>query len=84
MDAIYGVCAAVVGAALGWVQFKLLELIIAKGKTWLIAIKLPLWAIGMLAAVAISITVLVGFVIGATVSFIGFGFVQWRLQRKGE
>ena len=81
-DAIYGVLAAIVGAALGWVQFKMLQTAIAKGKIWLIAVKLPLWAIGMLAAVAISITVLIGFAVGASISFIAFGYAQWRKPAK--
>ncbi len=84
MEAIYGVSAAILGAALGWVQFKLLQLTIVKGKVWLIAVKLPLWAICMIAAVAVSMTALAGFVAGATLSFIGFGYAQWRMQRKGD
>jgi len=84
MEAIYGVLAAILGAALGWVQFKLLQLTIVKGKIWLIAVKLPLWALCMIAAVAVSMTALVGFVTGATISFIGFGYAQWRMQCKGD
>jgi hypothetical protein len=82
MEVIYGILAAIVGAALGWIQYKMLQLIIAKGKIWLIAVKLPLWAICMLAAVAISITVLIGFVVGASISFIAFGYAQWRKPAK--
>ncbi len=83
MDVTYGLIAAIIGAALGWAQFKLLQLTIQKGKWWLFAVKLPLWAGAMFAAATISIAALVGFVVGATVSFIAFGYAQWRKQRKG-
>jgi hypothetical protein len=84
MGAIYNVLAVIVGATLGWVQFKLLQWILLKGKMWLIAVKLPLWALFMIAALAVSLSVLAWFVAAATVSFIAFGFVQWRKQRKGD
>jgi hypothetical protein len=84
MDVIFGVLAAIVGAALGWVQFKLLQWIILKGKMWLIAVKLPLWALFMIAALAVSLTALISFVVGATVSFIAFGYGHWRGLRKGD
>lgn len=80
MDVIYGLIAAIIGAALGWVQFKLLQLTMLKGKWWLFAVKLPLWAAAMFGAASISIAVLVGFVVGATVSFLAFGYAQWRKQ----
>jgi hypothetical protein len=83
MEIIFVSFAAIAGAALGWVQFKMLQLTILKGKWWLFAVKLPLWAAAMFAAASISIAVLVGFVAGATVSFIAFGYAQWRKQRKG-
>jgi hypothetical protein len=73
--------AVILGAVLGWVQFKILQLTIIKAKWWLFAVKLPLWAVAMAVAASISIAVLVGFVIGATVSFLAFGFVHWRKQR---
>ena len=84
MEAIFGVCAALAGAAVGWVQFRLLQLTILKGKIWLVAIKLPLWAIAMLAAAALSVVALLCFVAGATITFIALGYAQWREMRKGE
>ena len=83
MEFIFVGIAAILGAALGWVQFKMLQLTIIKGKWWLFAVKLPLWAAAMFAAASISIAVLVGFVVGATVSFLAFGYAQWHKQRKG-
>ena len=83
MDVIYGLIAAVIGAALGWAQFKLLWMAVTKGKWWLMAVKLPLWAAAMIAAAVISIAVLVGFIVGATVTFLAFGCVYWRKQNKG-
>lgn len=81
MDIIYGLIAAIIGAGLGWVQFKLLQQAMLKGKWWLFAVKLPLWAAAMFAAASISIAVLAGFVAGATISFLAFGYTQWRKQR---
>lgn len=81
MDVLFGVMAAIVGAALGWVQVKLLQWILLKGKIWMIAVKLPLWAVFMIAALAVSLSTLIWFVAAATVSFVAFGFVQWRKQR---
>lgn len=72
--------AVIVGAALGWVQFKMLQMAILKGKWWLFAVKLPLWAAAMVAAAFISIPVLAGLVVGATVSFVAFGYAHWRKQ----
>lgn len=83
MELIYGTTAAIVGAALGWVQFRILRLAIAKAKWWLIAVKLPLWVAFMLAAAAISVMTLAVFVFGATVTFLACGCVYWRKQNKG-
>ncbi len=83
MEIMFVGLAVILGAALGWVQFKMLQQSILKGKWWLFAVKLPLWAAAMFAAASISIAVLVGFVVGATVSFLAFGYAQWRKQRKG-
>jgi len=84
MDILHGVLAAVAGAALGWVQFKLLQWTLAKGKAWLIAVKLPLWVLGMIAAYFVSLSALIGLVAGATASFVWFGVAHWRALRKGE
>ena len=72
--------AVIAGAALGWVQLKMLQLAILKGKRWLFAVKLPIWAAAMVAAAFLSIPVLAGFVVGATVSFVAFGYAHWRKQ----
>ncbi len=83
MGAIYVGLAAVAGAALGWVQFKLLQQIIEKRKIWLVAVKLPLWAAGMIASVVVSVAALVGFTLAASISFTAFGYAFWRAERKG-
>lgn len=84
MDAIFAACAALIGAMVGWAQFRLLQLAVLKGKTWLIAVKLPLWLAAMLAAAIVSIWSLAGFAAGATITFIALGVVRWREMRKGE
>jgi hypothetical protein len=71
------------GAAVGWVQFKLLWRIVEGRKPWLLAIKLPLWAAGMIASVAVSVAALIGFTLAASVSFTAFGYAFWRAKRKG-
>jgi NhaP-type Na+/H+ or K+/H+ antiporter len=83
MEAIFILIAAVAGAALGWVQFWLLQRIILKGKTWLIAIKLPLWALCMIAAVAVSLSALISLVVCATASFLALGYAQRRSYKGG-
>ena len=83
MDILYAVIAAVIGSALGWAQFRILQLTVAKGTWWLLAVKLPLWAVFMLAAAAVSVTALVVFVAFATVTFLAFGCVYWRKRNKG-
>lgn len=84
MEATYVIFAAIAGIATGWVQFKLLQLTLEKGRAWLIAVKLPLWALCMIVAVAVSLPVLAGFMAGATVSFVAFGYAWWRSRNKGE
>ncbi len=82
MEVIYGTIAAVLGAALGWVQFRLLKGIVTQAKWWLFAVKLPLWALCMLAAAYVSIAALAAFVAGATLTFLAFGCAYWR-KNKG-
>lgn len=76
-------CAALAGAALGWLQFKLLQLTVEKRRTWLVAVKLPLWALPMLAAATVSVAALAGLAAGATVTLFAFAVIQWRGLRKG-
>lgn len=83
MEILYAMIAAILGAALGWVQFKLLQWTVAKAKWWLIAVKPPLWALSMLAAAAVSLAALAAFAAGATVAFLAFGCVDWRKRQKG-
>lgn len=83
MDAIFAACAAFVGATVGWAQFRLLQLVVWKGKTWIISIKLVIWLLTMLAAAAVSIGCLASFAAGAIITFIALGVVRWREMRKG-
>ncbi len=83
MEIILAVISAIAGVLLGWVQYWLLRQVIMKGKTWLIAIKLPLWALFMVAAAFVSLSALISLVVGATASFLYFGYTQWRRQRNG-
>lgn len=83
MDAIFAACAALVGATVGWAQFRLLNLVVRNGKFWIIALKPLLWLLTMLAAAAVSIGCLAAFAAGATITFIALGVVRWREMRKG-
>ena len=83
MEIMFTIVAAIAGAFLGWEQHRLLKRIIADGKPWLIAIKLSLWALPMVAAAVISVWVLISLVVSATASFLFFGYTQWRRQRNG-
>jgi hypothetical protein len=82
MQAVYMICAALAGAALGWAQFMLLKRAIGSGRSWLIALKLPLWAAPMAAMACLSVRLLLCMAGGALIPWAAFACVYWRAMRN--